>query len=252
MTGNEVQTNPSAASEGKQRPAARRRGAGGHRLSYFTVMSGLLLLFVLVGFSRTFYLRPFGELPPLSGPLHVHGAVLTTWFVLLFGQALLVRSRKVRVHRRLGAAGAVVALGVVAASSWILALRDAPYVEEAPGRGFGNLMSLVAFALCVGVGISLRRRPPAHRRLMLLGSIVIIAPALSRIFYVPAGTSGPATPIAAITLLLTVVAHDLFERRRPHKATLSGLALIFLVAPAITWVLIESGLWPAFIRLVSR
>lgn len=67
--------------------------AEGRRLGFFTVMSGALLLFVLVGFSRSFYLRPFGDLPPLSGALHVHGAALTAWFVLLFVQALLVRSR---------------------------------------------------------------------------------------------------------------------------------------------------------------
>lgn len=224
---------------------------GKRRIGYFTVMSGLLLAFVLVGFSRTFYLRPFGELSPLSGPLHVHGAVLTAWFLLLFVQALLVRSRNVRLHRRLGAAGAVVAISVVAASSWILALRDSPYVDEVPGRGFGNLMSLVAFALCVGTGIWLRRRPPSHRRMMLLGSIIIVAPAISRIFYRPAGASGPATVIAALSLLLTVVVYDLLEQRKPHWATLSALGLIFLVAPGITFALIEAGVWPAFVRFVS-
>lgn len=225
--------------------------AEGLRIGYFTVMSGALLIFVLAGFAGTFYLRPFGELPPLSGALHVHGAVLTAWFVLLFVQALLVWSKNVWLHRRLGVAGALVVIGVVAASAWILALRDAPYVDEAPGQGFGNLMSLVAFALCVGTGIALRRRPPAHRRLMLLGSIIIVSPALSRIFYAPAGTSGPATAIAAIALLLTVVVYDLFERKRPHWATVSAFGLIFLLAPAITWTLIETGVWPAFIRLVS-
>jgi hypothetical protein len=220
---------------------------GKRRIGYFTVMSGLLLAFVLVGFSRTFYLRPFGELSPLSGPLHVHGAVLTAWFVLLFVQALLVRSRNVRLHRRLGVAGVVVAIGVVAASAWILALRDV----EAPSRGFGNLMSLVAFALCVGTGIWLRRRTPAHRRMMLLGSIIIVAPAISRIFYRPAGASGPATVIGVLVLLLTVVVYDLLEQRKPHRATLSALALIFLLAPGITFALIETGVWPAFVRFVS-
>lgn len=224
---------------------------GQRRIGYFTVMSGALLLFVVAGFSGTLYLRPFGTSPPLSGPLYVHGAVLTAWFLLLFVQALLVRTNNVHLHRRLGVAGVSVAIGVVVASAWILALRDAPFVDEVPGRGFGNLMSLIAFALCVGAGISFRRRPPVHRRLMLLGSIVIVAPALSRIFYSPAGTSGPATPIASIALLLTVVVYDLFEQRRPHGATLSAFGLIFLLAPAITWALIETGVWPTFVRLVS-
>lgn len=83
------------------------------RIGYFTVMAGALLLFVLAGFAGTFYLRPLGELPPLSGALLVHGAVLTVWFVLLFVQALLVRAKNVRLHQRLGIAGAVVAVGVV-------------------------------------------------------------------------------------------------------------------------------------------
>lgn len=237
-----------------QSGACRETGSApveARRVGYFTVMSGALLLAVLAGFSPSFYLRPFGELPPLSGPVHLHGAVLTVWFVLLFVQALLVRSNKVWLHRRLGLAGVVAAIGVVTASSWILALRDAPHVDETPGRGFGNLMSLVAFALCVGVGVSLRRHPPAHRRLMLLGSIVIVAPAFSRIFYAPAGTSGPATVVVSIALLLTVVVHDLFEQRRPHAATLSAYGLMFLLAPAMTWLLIETGIWPDFVRLVS-
>lgn len=84
-------TQPAASLKPAFAPAERRR------IGYFTVMSGALLVFVLAGFSQTFYLRPLGELPPLSGPLHVHGAVLTVWFVLLFVQALLVRSKNVRV-----------------------------------------------------------------------------------------------------------------------------------------------------------
>jgi hypothetical protein len=238
---------------------------GKRRIGYFTVMSGLLLAFVLVGFSRTFYLRPFGELSPLSGPLHVHGAVLTAWFLLLFVQALLVRSRNVRLHRRLGVAGAVVAISVVAAGSWILALRDAPYVNEVPGRGFGNLMSLVAFALCVGAGILLRRRPPAHRRLMLLGSIIITGPALDRIArlqplndlsaaVLPDVLGSPEVGIAIVgtlSLILTVLLHDLVRQRRLHLATIWGILCIFALAPAVTSVLIKSGIWPAFVRFVS-
>lgn len=87
--------------------------------------------------------------------------------------------------------------------------------------------------------------------MLLLGSIVIVAPALSRIFYAPAGASGPATAIAALALLMTVVVHDLLEQRKPHRATLWALALIFLLAPGITFALIETGVWPAFVRFVS-
>jgi len=48
---------------------------------FFFFMSGLLLLILLVGFSRTLYLRLFFEVPPVPFYLHVHGATVTAWFV---------------------------------------------------------------------------------------------------------------------------------------------------------------------------
>lgn len=229
-------------------PAPRRRS---RRPGFFAVMSCLLLLVVLVGFSRSFYLRPLGPEPPLSGALKLHGITLTLWAGILFVQTALVHARKVRLHRRIGFMGVLVAAAAVLSSAWILALRDAPYLQEAPGRGFGNLMSLVAFALCIGIGAWLRRRPQAHRRLMIMGSIVAVAPALSRIFYQPAGASGPATVVATLSLLASVLVYDLVDRRRPHAATVGALALIFLVAPGITFLLMETGFWPAVLRFAS-
>jgi hypothetical protein len=49
---------------------------------FYAGMSGLALCVVLVGFARTYYLKGLFGAPSLPLLLHVHGAVMTTWFVL--------------------------------------------------------------------------------------------------------------------------------------------------------------------------
>src|SRR4051812_20804324 len=80
-----------------------------------------ILAVVLVGFSRSFFLRPFYAGPPSwaakEAIFYVHGAVLAAWFAVLGAQVALIRSRNVRLHRRLGYAGAGLAVLVVAAGT---------------------------------------------------------------------------------------------------------------------------------------
>ena len=79
-----------------------------------------MLTLVVVGFARTFYARPFfgaideptrsAELPR---HLMLHGLVMTSWFALVVTQTLLIAKRNVALHRRLGIAGAALAVLVV-------------------------------------------------------------------------------------------------------------------------------------------
>ena len=71
------------------------------RRSFFLITHALLLTLVLVGFGRTFYLRAFFDLPPMPPSLHVHGALLTTWFMPAFAQPALIQCGRVRWRRRL-------------------------------------------------------------------------------------------------------------------------------------------------------
>lgn len=235
------------------------------RQGFFAVVVAVLSLAVLVGFSRTFYLRPLLGLPEMPAYLYVHGAILTSWFALLAVQVLLVRRGSIALHRRVGPYGAIIAVAAIGISCFTLALRDAPFVDESLSRSFGNLLSLVGFAFCVSVGLIMRNRPEAHKRLMLLGSILITAPALDRAGRLPVlerlldpllsdalGSTGVAfSTIVTLTLMLAVVGYDVVTRRRPHAATLLGLLGIWGVGSAVAAALIGSGAWSAFVRLVS-
>jgi hypothetical protein len=66
---------------------------------------------VLLGFARTFYLRPwFREWAMLHAPsepiFYVHGGLFTAWLLVLLVQTWLVGAGRVDLHRRLGRFGA--------------------------------------------------------------------------------------------------------------------------------------------------
>ncbi|MCZ6834205.1 MAG: hypothetical protein O7G85_00375 [Planctomycetota bacterium] len=238
----------------QSKPARRSR--------FFAIMTALLLLFVFAGFARTFFLRAFFDVPEMPGYLYVHGFLLTAWFALLFTQTCLIAKNRVSVHQRLGMFGVVLALGVVAISVWVLVRRDFPTIEEEPNRAFGNLVTLIGFSLCVLSGVLLRRRPAAHKRLMLLASVSILAPALDRMVrpqpinefldpFLPDALGPPEigfAVMATLSMILSVVIHDLLSRKRLHWATIWGVLCFLVLAPATSAALTNSGAWSAFVR----
>jgi hypothetical protein len=82
---------------------------------FFTGMALAILATVIVGFSRSFFLRPlFPELPsPSEMIFYVHGVVFTAWIVLLVVQASLVAGGRTELHRKIGPFSAVLAVAMV-------------------------------------------------------------------------------------------------------------------------------------------
>ncbi|MDN5780405.1 MAG: hypothetical protein L0H23_00030 [Luteimonas sp.] len=215
----------------------------------FAVSIALLLLAaVIAGFWNTFLFRDGGGIP-LKPHLVLHGSVVAGWFVLFAAQALLVSTGNVAMHRRLGVLGVVVAAGVVATSLFtILQIVHgwrADDIDVDAQRGligliaWGDLGALAAYVVFLVRGLYKRRRPDAHRRLMLLASFSIISLALIRIAALPAfaGIDGILLTIGGLLLLAAIlVLHDLMTLHRVHRETLWGVPFFLIVhlAPAFT------------------
>ena len=224
-------------------PESSRELARG-RSKYFLGIAILLLAFVLAGFGRTFFARPFFDVPPLPWYLFVHGFVLASWFFLLVAQTALVAAHRTDLHRRLGVLGGLIAVALVGIS--LVAVLVFPAHVKAGFLSGGvafdaatvqaivwtDLASLLIFSTFVATALYWRRRSDVHKRLMLIASMAILGPAVARIL--PLLSSGPG-PIAVavqsavfIGLPLTLVLHDLFATRRVHRATIVGVAANFV------------------------
>ena len=99
---------------------ARRATARPTLTWFYPIVSGVLLVVLVVGFAKTFFLRAFFNVPPIPAYLYVHGVVLTAWYALVFAQTLLVRAHRVDLHRRLGVASVTVAAMVVPISAYVV------------------------------------------------------------------------------------------------------------------------------------
>lgn len=236
------------------------------RNKFFLYMSSIFLAVALIGFARSYYLRSYFGFPELPTHLSVHGAALTAWFVLAFTQPWLIKLCRTDVHRNLGYFGILIAVLVVASGVWTLFMRDASEIDDFPTRAAGNLASLLMFSICFTLGVIYRRKSTVHKRLMLIASIPLLAPALDRfaripVFYdffgpllswFPAPTEIAFATLAFFTLLLSVVINDLISERRVLPGTYWGLISIMIITPAATYAIINSGAWVTFVHWVAQ
>jgi hypothetical protein len=224
-------------------------------------MSATLLVIVLMGFARTLYLRAIFDVPQIPVSVLLHGIVLTAWFVASFLQTSLVAVHRIDIHRRLG--WMVAGLGVV-----LLAITVAVTLNFVPRRRalgadieagvaglssvvWGDLSALVAFAIFLPTAVALRRRPEMHKRLMLLSSISIIQPAMSRISRWPVfdGLDATLSSVGGLFLLLLALGvYDVVSHKRVHGVTLLGASFLMGSRIVSIFVVASSEVGRAFIR----
>src|SRR5690349_17329646 len=73
---------------------------------FFLWLALAIVLFVFLGFARTYYLHSLFHHPAPNRFLEFHGALMSGWILLLFAQATLVSIGQTRLHRQIGVFGA--------------------------------------------------------------------------------------------------------------------------------------------------
>jgi hypothetical protein len=141
---------------------------------------------VLAGFARTYYLRVFLEVPPITRLLHLHAALFTAWVALFVTQTQLIARHRVTTHMKLGVLGAFLALAVVIVG--VLSTIESIQDSRPRPMGFTNvqfaifpLYSVGLFGAFVAAGIGLRRTPTLHKRFMVLAMIAAMGPPAARL-----------------------------------------------------------------------
>jgi hypothetical protein len=214
------------------------------RRCFHTLAVAALAAVVVVGFARTYYLRFLFDLPPLPRAAHVHGIVATVWLVLHYTQARLIAVRRDDLHRRLGIFAACVA-ALLAAQAASLAIGNAAAGHAPPGRDplqflSASLGTTAVFVLFVVSALAMRRRREWHKRLMLLATLNLIAPAIGRLDTLIMQPMGLPRAVLAFYVtcgfLAWAWAHDWRTRGRVHPAYVVGGLLLLVSMPARRWL----------------
>ena len=214
----------------------------------FIGTSILVLVIIFAGFAQTFYLRSWFGTPPLSNLLFLHGLVMSAWLTLFLAQTALVELGRTDLHRRLGVAGAGLAtlvffVGVVAAlDAGRRGFSPSPQVTPQMFLAI-PLIDMFLFAILVGLALAKRRSSGTHKRLMLLGTVGMLTPAVARLPVDALKQAGlPAFFGVTLAVVILIVVIDTVRHRRLHPAFGWGAALLIAAVPARI-ALAQSDAW---------
>jgi hypothetical protein len=217
---------------------------------FYTAVAIGTAFIIFAGFAQTYYLKVLFRTPPLRPLLHIHGLIMTTWFVLFFVQVRLVAAHRTDLHRRLGAVGAVLA-GLVVVVGTVVALSQGHLhlisneTSSEPPLVFLTipLGGLLLFGIFVAAALFLRRRSDYHKRLMTLSCLSILPPGIDRLPLQFIETAGRSTLFGLNDLCVVIcVAYDAFKNRRLHPAWVWGGAM-FMSLQILTLLARNTPLW---------
>jgi hypothetical protein len=214
-------------------------------------------LVVLAGFGRTYYFKGYFDVPPLASALvHIHGLLMTTWVALFMAQVWFISSKRVRVHQRLGYGGIGLAILIVAAG-YVTALRAAKYGAASTPPGVSPmaflivpLFDLLMFAILFGAAVYYRKKPAAHKSLMLLTAVNFLPPAVARIPIAALQALGPLWFFGFPTVVtLVCLGLESWRYRRLNRVFLVGTLLLIasyilrlMIMGTSTWMEIAMSL----------
>lgn len=220
-------------------PAMEKSSRRSREHQFFWGMSVLMALIIFIGFAPTYFLAALFHAEPLPAPVvRIHGAVFTSWIMLLVAQTSLAASGRANIHRRLGILGlalapVVIALGVLVANEMLRRLWAVPDFDAKATYAVA-LSEILGFAVPVTFAFLLRHKPTFHKRLILIGTIAMMTAGFGRwplhfLLHKPL----PAM-MAGFGLLLLLIAYDLVSMRTIHRATaLGGTWIVFTGLSAV-------------------
>ena len=223
---------------------------------FYSGMAILMCVAVFIGFSSTYFQAGMMRAPLPSVVVHIHGAVFTLWMLLFVVQVAFISTRHVKWHRSFGIIAfclppIMVVFGVIAAIGALhRGVRIGPIDPE--GSLAIPLVGIFAFTVIIYASWRARRRPDAHKRLILIATIGLVGAAFGRFPWSRIGLPPAAGAVTGIgTLLLLLIVYELITIRRIHRSTMWAAPLTF-AAIAFAVPIGMTPAWHIFAALLNR
>jgi FtsH-binding integral membrane protein len=224
--------------------------------NFFLGLVALIWTGILMGFVPQMVRHVASHQQPYPLIVHLHAAAFVGWTVLLTAQVLLVRSRRLALHRRLGYS--MVGLGALMlvlgpAAAWVVQRRDFGGPHSNPAFLSVQFIAMVTFAVVGGAGVLLRNSPSAHKRLMIIATLVLADAGFARWLGAPIAAAFGKGPWqrylglsgATAAIIVAIGVYDLITRRRLQPAYAAGAAWA-LAGQGLAAYLLFLPAWKAF------
>jgi hypothetical protein len=215
---------------------------------YFYFFMSLLVAAVIVyGFSHTIDQNLIHPKIPRPRLLYFHAALFTGWLVFFILQSLLIRTRRVRIHRTIGwfgaGMGALIPL-VGVATAVTMARFDMMQLKmnNADADMIIPVWDMLAFTPAFVLAIYWRKKPEFHRRLILIATCALTAAGWGRF---PEWLLPPVIFYAGVDLLILLgVFRDWMVNRKVHPVYSYALPALIAGQTAVMYANVhKSAVW---------
>jgi hypothetical protein len=251
-----------AAPGGELARPRRRRFITFHKSdrNFFLIFLAVCWLGVLMGFQPAVAKRMAGHADyPAPLILEIHAFAFSAWLLLLTTQIALIRTRRPALHMQLGLVG-VALIPLMAVSAFLSEVYSQRFRTGQPAEREFFIIAIfyvVAFTALATAALAARKNPPAHKRLIVLATTIIVGAAYARwwgdALYRAFGDGRGGMLINTFTgtnlILAGALGYDLLTRGRLHKVYEVGVPLILLGEIATT-IIYHSPRWLPVARMI--
>lgn len=223
---------------------------------FFVSMASLFIVFALVGFGQD-YKAIYAQHITLYWFANIHGALLTVWLLVFLTQSILAAKGNFKFHRQLGQFSVVLGVLVWASMGVVIFHAHIGYpfhTNISWDEVLFLFLTMNLFGLFFTWGVIVRKNAAAHKRLLFLATLVLIAAGFNRMLLYagvdptlhlsllpriarPSLSGAPnwsAFSLYNDLLLIPLFIYDFVTLRHIHKITLIGSAYIIGVHFIVT------------------
>jgi hypothetical protein len=209
-----------------------------YQKSYLFFIAFFLLM--LWGFWRTYFIRISEQ---ENYRMHLHGAALILWCLILIVQPYLIRSKKVKIHRSLGKFSYFLVPLLVFSTIDLLKYKLVGKDLLTNSDNFFIalvLNALVAFVILYSLAIYHKRKGTIHARYMLSTAFPMVTPITDRIIHIffpswlrlaPTLDGRPIAPVFGFVLVdLLLIGLIIWDWRSHKRLNIFPFVLLLLLA----------------------
>ena len=214
----------------------------------------LILIAVQWGFYQS-YTSQFPKFNNITPLIHVHGALLMTWMLLLIVQPLLIQYRRANLHRTIGKVSwvlgplIIISLFLIGKGGYHRGLEANVPEQNMLVFIVLDMRGFLSFAIFWSLAMFHRKVPDTHMRYMIATGILAIGPGIGRglgqSFGLTLGTSLTITDVADLVIVGLLLAVDVY-RKKNYKPFLT--VFLVLLVGSVLWQIRDTALWQTFAK----
>jgi chromate transport protein ChrA len=176
--------------------------------------------------------------------------------MLYLVQTALISAHRVAWHRSLGTVAfclppLMIVIGIIAALDALNRKVMIGPLDPAVSLAI-PLLGIACFAIVIFASWRARRKPDAHKRLILLATVSLVEAAFGRFPWTQMGIAPAQGAVAGLGfLILLVIGYDLFSLHRIHRSTMWAAPLTFIMGGFAVPIGMTS-VWHSFASFLAR